>query len=218
MSKYELIIFDLDGTLADTSPGILNSIRYAQKMMELPEITPEQMYSHIGPPMEESYHRNFGLTGEKLKQAVSYHKEYAIKQGYKEIELYKDIPELLNELKKNGYKTAVATLKAHATAVKIFESLDLTDRFDAIKGVDINDPLTKAQLLESCLVMTDTPREKALLVGDSTYDAIGAQEAGIDFLGVTYGFGFHEKKDVDKYNNIGACNTVKSILELINAQ
>ena len=55
MNNYKLIIFDLDGTLADTSPGILNSIRYARKMMNLPEITLEQMYSHVGPPMEESY-------------------------------------------------------------------------------------------------------------------------------------------------------------------
>lgn len=217
MSKYELIIFDLDGTLADTSPGILNSIRYAQKMMDLPEITLEQMYSHVGPPMEESYHRNFGLTGEQLKQAVSYHKEYAMKQGYKEIELYKGISELLAELKKHGYKTAVATLKAHSTAVKIFESLNLSDKFDIIKGVEINAPMTKAQLLEYCLNQTDTSKEKALLIGDSIYDAVGAQEAEIDFLGVNYGFGFKSKEDVDGYKNIGICNSAECLLEYIEA-
>ena len=73
--KYKLVIFDLDGTLADTSPGILNSIRYTQKKMNLPEISLEKMYSHIGPPMAESYNRNFGLTGDKLQQAINYHKE-----------------------------------------------------------------------------------------------------------------------------------------------
>ena len=215
MSKYKLIIFDLDGTLADTSPGILNSIRYVQKMMNLPEITLEQMYSHVGPPMEESYNRNFGLTGEKLKQAVSYHKEYAIKQGYKEIKLYKGIPVLLTELKKYGCKTAIATLKAHTTAMRIFESLNLSDKFDIIKGVDIHSPMTKAQILEYCLDKTNTPKEKAILIGDSAYDAIGAQEVGIDFLGITYGFGFKTKGDVDKYNNIGTCNSVKEILDFM---
>ena len=85
MSKYKLVIFDMDGTLADTSPGILNSIRYTIKQMGLNEISLEQMYSHVGPPMEESYNRNFGLTGDSLKQAVSYHKEYAIQKGFKEL-------------------------------------------------------------------------------------------------------------------------------------
>ena len=215
MSKYELIIFDLDGTLADTSPGILNSIRYARKMMDLPEITLEQMYSHVGPPMEESYNRNFGLTGEKLKQAVSYHKEYAMEQGYKEIELYQGVPELITELKKHGYKIAVATLKAHTTAVKIFESLSLTDKFDIIKGVDINSPMTKAQLLEYCLEQIGTPKEKALLIGDSVYDAKGAQEAGIDFLAVTYGFGF-KKGENEIPDCIAICDDVREIKKALN--
>lgn len=67
---YKAVIFDLDGTLADTSPGILNIIRYTQKMMDLSEITLEKMYSHVRPPMEESYGRNFGLTGDRLQQAI----------------------------------------------------------------------------------------------------------------------------------------------------
>ena len=67
MSKYKTIIFDLDGTLADTSEGIYNCIRYAQKMMKLPLITDAQMRSHIGPPMHESYERNFHRSGADLE-------------------------------------------------------------------------------------------------------------------------------------------------------
>ncbi len=214
MSKYKLIIFDLDGTLADTSPGILNSIRYAQKMMDLPPITLEQMYSHVGPPMEESYHRNFGLTGEPLRKAIAYHKEYAIKQGYKEIRLYDGIEELLSALKTSGYKTAVATLKAHSTALKIFESLNMTDKFDVIKGVDSEDPMTKAQLLQYCIEILNVSQERALLIGDSIYDAKGAQEAGIDFLGVTYGFGFKSKEDIGDISHLGMCGSVGEVKSL----
>lgn len=213
MSKYEFIIFDLDGTLADTSPGILNSIRYAQKMMDLPPITLEQMYSHVGPPMEESYHRNFGLTGEMLKKAVAYHKEYAMKQGYKEIKLYDGIEELLSALKNSGYKTAVATLKAHSTALKIFESLNMTDKFDVIKGVDSENPMTKAQLLQYCIDVLNVQKEKSLLIGDSIYDAKGAEEVGIDFLAVTYGFGFKKADDTSCVKNIGVCHDVRKIYD-----
>ena len=149
--KYKLAIFDLDGTLAYTSPGILNSIRYTQKKMNLPKISLEKMYTHIGPPMAESYNRNFGLTGEALQQAVTFHKEYAMKQGYKEIKLYDGISELLDLLKNKGIFTAVATLKAQSTTLKIFEHLGITNKFDIIKGVEAINPKTKAQLLEECI-------------------------------------------------------------------
>ncbi len=215
MDKYELIIFDLDGTLADTSPGVLNSIRYAQKMMNLPPITLEQMYSHIGPPMEESYHRNFGLTGEALQRAMAYHKEHAINQGYKEIKLYDGIVELLTALKDSGYKTAVATLKAHTTALKIFDSVGLIDKFDVIKGVDIEAPMTKAQLLKYCMSALNIPPERSLLIGDSVYDAKGAKEAGISFLAVTYGFGFKKGEDMSDVHNVGVCDSVADIYKLL---
>lgn len=208
---YDLIIFDLDGTLADTSPGILNCIRYTQKKMDLPEISLEQMYSYVGPPMEESYHWHFGLTGERLRQATVYHKEYAVMQGYRELELYAHIRELLDALKKQGIQTAVATLKARATAVKIFEHLHMTDSFDLILGTEIDRPLTKAQLLQMCVETLGVEKGRAVLVGDSAYDALGAQQAGIAFIGVTYGFGFQSRADVQKYPCVHICETTEEL-------
>ncbi len=213
--KYKLVIFDLDGTLADTSPGILNCIRYTQKKMNLPEISLEKMYTHIGPPMAESYNRNFGLTGEMLNQAIGYHKEYAMKQGYKEIKLYDGIVELLDYLKQNGIVTAVATLKAHSTTLKIFEHLRITNKFDIIKGVDGINPKIKAQLLEECIEEAKCEKTECVLIGDSKYDAFGAEKAGIDFIAVTYGFGFKTKDEVGKFSKIGIANTVKEIYLLL---
>lgn len=215
MKKYKLIIFDFDGTLADTSEGILNSVRYTQKMMQLPEITMEQMISHIGPPMDESYNRNFGLTGDKLKQAVCYHKEYAVKQGYKELELYNGIPQLLSELKENGYKTAIATLKAQPTVDKIVQEFGIADKFDIIKGVDVNNPMSKSQLLGLCISELQLNAADSLLIGDSEYDAIGAEEAGIDFLAVTYGYGFKTTADAEKHSCIGVCGSAEEIGKVI---
>ena len=191
----QLVIFDMDGTLADTSEGIFNSIRYTQKMMDLPEITYEQMLSHVGPPMEESYHRNFGLTGEKLQQAVKFHKEYAMQKGYRKLKVYDGIIDLLNELRKNKIKTAVATLKAQSTAEKIADEY-FSDLFDIIVGADANAPKTKAQMLLECINKTQVKKENADLVGDSIYDANGAAEAEIDFIAVTYGFGFKSDEQI----------------------
>ena len=213
--KYKLVIFDLDGTLADTSSGILNSIRYVQKKMNLPEISLEKMYTHIGPPMTESYNRNFGLIGETLQHAVNFHKEYAMKQGYKEIKLYDGIVELLDNIRKLGSKTAVATLKAHSTTLKIFEYLDIKDKFDIIKGVDAVNPKTKAQLLEDCLKEAKSKKHNTVLIGDSKYDTIGAEQAGIDFIGVSYGFGFKSSNDLNGFKHIGVAKSVDDLFTLL---
>lgn len=213
--KYKLIIFDLDGTLADTSPGILNSIRYVQKKMKLPEISLEKMYSHIGPPMAESYNRNFGLAGRKLQEAVNYHKEYAMIQGYKEIKLYDGIIELLDRIRTNGSKTAVATLKAHSTTLKIFDYLGIKEKFDIIKGVDPQKHQTKAELLAECLKDAKCNKSKAVLIGDSKYDAIGAEQVGIDFIAVTYGFGFKTSDDLNGFKPIGVADSVDDLFTLL---
>ncbi len=185
----KLVIFDMDGTLADTSEGILNSIRYTQKMMDLPGITYEQMLSHVGPPMEESYAKNFGLSGDKLKKAVSYHKEYAVKQGYRELRVYGGITDLLRTMKERGIMLAVATLKAQRTAEMICDEY-FHGLFRVISGTE-NETATKEYLLRKCLKILGIPDENAVLVGDSVHDADGARQAGIDFVAVTYGFGFH---------------------------
>ncbi len=209
----KLVIFDMDGTLADTSEGIFNSIRYTQKMMNLPEITHEQMLLHVGPPMEESYARNFGLSGETLKKAVKYHKEYAVKKGYRELRVYKGIINLLGKLQKNGIKMAIATLKAQTTVEKIAGEY-FPDLFDLIVGTDLENPLTKAELLIKCIDKFQIPKNNAVLIGDSIYDANGAAETEIDFIAVTYGFGFKPNEDIPA-SHIAVADKPEDLMQFI---
>lgn len=204
-----LVIFDLDGTIADTSPGIFGGVRHAQKTLGLPEITPEQMNSFVGPPNEESYEKNFGLSGERLREAVRLHREYAVMKGYREIKIYDGIPELLRELREKGVRTAVATLKAQATADKIFKEFGLDVLFDAVVGTYIDNPMKKSDMLLECMSRLACEKPDAVLIGDSRYDADAAEEAGIDFIAVTYGFGFRTSADVGKY--IACCDSVSDL-------
>ena len=209
----KLVIFDMDGTLADTSEGIFNSIRYTQKMMNLPEITYEQMLSHVGPPMEESYARNFGLSGESLKKAVQYHKEYAMKKGYRELKVYDGIIDLLEKLRNAGIKTAVATLKAQTTADKIAKEY-FPNLFDVIIGTNLENPLTKAEMLIKCIDKFQFSKDDVVLIGDSIYDAKGAEEAEIDFIAVTYGFGFQPNEDISA-NHIAIADNPEDLIKFI---
>lgn len=215
-NKYKLVIFDLDGTIADTSPGILNCVRYTQQKLGLPEISLEKMYSHVGPPMEESYRRNFFLTGEKLSLAVELHKEYAVTKGYRELTVYDGIYDLLKLLRSMGIKTAVATLKAQTTTEKIFNEYRLTELFDVIIGTNSSAPKTKAQLVEECIAVAGVKKQETVLIGDSSYDALGAEQAGVDFIAVTYGFGFKMGSDVLKYRYKAVCDSVNSIKNIFS--
>lgn len=212
MNQYRLIIFDLDGTLADTSEGIFNSIRYTQEKMGLfPRETDEQMRSHIGPPVTESYNRIFRLTGERLQQAAAYHKEYALQKGLYETSLYEGIPELLAQLKQK-YKLAVATLKFEETATQMLHHLGIAQYFDIICGAIPGQHTTKLDTLQRAMQHCETTVAQTLLVGDSQYDALGAQQAGIDFLAVTYGFGFHTPSEAAEFSCIGCAEIVEDIL------
>lgn len=209
----KLVIFDMDGTLADTSEGIFNSIRYTQKKMNLPEITHEQMLSHVGPPMEESYARNFGLSGERLRKAVQFHKEYAMQQGYRELRVYDGIPELLQGLRSNGIYNAVATLKAQSTADKIAAEY-FSEAFDLVVGADRKNPMTKAEMLIKCMEHFHVKKTDSVLIGDSIYDANGAAIAGIDFIAVTYGFGFHPNEEIQA-GHIAVANRPEALLKIL---
>ena len=215
MREYRLIIFDLDGTLADTSEGIYNSIRYTQEKMNLyPPETEDQMRSHIGPPVTESYNRIFGLTGERLQQAAAYHKEYALQKGLYEASLYEGIPELLAQLKQK-YKLAVATLKFEETATQMLQYLGIAQYFDIICGAIPDQHTTKLDTLHRARQHCNATPAQTLLIGDSRYDALGAQQDAIDFLAVTYGCGFRTAADAAEFPNVGCAGNVVELLSFL---
>lgn len=163
--------------------------------------------------MEESYARNFGLSGERLKEAVNYHKEYAMMQGYREIKVYDGVPELLRALKEKGINTAVATLKAQSTAEKILKEFFLNSLFDFVIGTDINRPMSKAEMLQLCMDRLQHKESDTVLIGDSHYDADAAAEAGIDFIALTYGFGYRSESDAEASGCVCVCNTVRELMK-----
>ena len=189
MKHYELVLFDLDGTLLDTSPGIFNSVRYAESQMGLSTIPDARLREFVGPPPKSMYQCIYGLTEDQAFLAAQKHREYGKTKAIYEAKVYPGIRELLAQLKTNGYKLAVATLKAETIAQTILEYYGIAEYFDTIVGMDPQETLTKRMTIDLAKERTGSAG-KAILVGDSIYDYDGAMEAGIDFLGVLYGFGF----------------------------
>jgi phosphoglycolate phosphatase len=208
----KMIVFDMDGTLADTSPGILNSHRYAHDMMGRSRPSTDVLRSVIGGPLLDTYRSRFIFSETEARAAVQHYRQYYSEKGFLEAELYPDIKEALKELRKNGFYLGVATLKAERFVKKMLENMGIAELFDAIFGMDEADSRTKAQLIEMCMQATGVSKNATTMIGDSIHDFRGAAEIGVKFVGVTYGFGFDSK---DTHSGFTLVNTPFELIELL---
>lgn len=190
--KYQTVIFDLDGTLADTSPGILNCHRYAHRMMGHKEPPETVLHNVIGAPLLQTYQSTFGFSEAEARQALVWYRKRYEERGVYESRLYPGIKQVLSELKFSGCNVGLASLKAERFVKIILKLTGIEKYFDAVYGMDDLDSRTKTQLIRFCMNDFHAVSKDTVLIGDSSYDQIGAQNVGIEFIGVTYGFGFTE--------------------------
>lgn len=191
--KYETVIFDLDGTLLDTSPGIFNSVRFAEKQMGFEPIPDDQLQAFVGPPPKEMYKKFHQIDEETAAKATAFHRQYSREKAIYEAALYPGMIETLEKLKQQGYKLAVATLKGQKIAETVLQIYQMAGLFDAIVGMDEAESFTKCKTIRVAIQQTNTIGS-VLMVGDSEYDYVGACEAGVDFVGAIYGFGIPDKE------------------------
>lgn len=217
MKRYQLIMFDLDGTIADTSKGVIHSVKYTERIMGLEHLNEDIYKKFIGPPNRESYNRYYGLTDERLDQAVKYHKLYALEKGIFEADVYIGMRELLDSLIQNGKLMAVVTLKQQESAEKILRHFGLCHYFNVIAG-DSGNNEEKSNLINQCVLKYGVAEKNAVLIGDSKYDQIGAMKSGVDFIGVTYGFGFCKKEDMKDLPCVAAADNVNDLYALLKGK
>lgn len=190
--RYRLYIFDLDGTLVDTSPGIMDSVRYVERAMALSPVTQEQLRTFIGPPLEESFSRYYDPDPDRVARMIDLYRERYREHGVGNGAVYPGIPDILDDIDAAGALSAVATLKHHSMTLLSLERFGLASRFSAIAARDEAHP-NKADLIRRVMELLDwTDPSSVLMIGDSRYDGIGAAEAGVDFAALTYGFGFSQ--------------------------
>ena len=199
MKKYDVIAFDLDGTLSDPAKGLIQGFVYCFKKLGLPYDNQEELRKYIGPSLYEEWQEDFGFTPQEANDAIEIFREYYNIYGWWDNELYDGIPEMLSALKKAGKKVVLATSKPLDTAKKVLALFGLSDYFDFIGGAVSHQNDQKWQVLNWSLssvgVDLNDPDSlaKCILVGDRKYDAEGAQICGIDSMGVLYGHGTEEE-------------------------
>lgn len=195
---YDIVLFDLDGTLIDSGPGIISSITYALKNegIKIPDKT--EMRRFIGPPIQKGLMEICGLSKEKSKELSIKYREYYEKNCWNKNELYPGIKDLLKDLKSAGILLAIATSRPESSALKIINYYGLDKIFDEIiTAKDDNPHIPKKDLIKTavlrCEQKSGLKNLSAVMVGDTHYDMDGARLYNIPAIGVTYGYGTREE-------------------------
>lgn len=196
MKKYTTVLFDLDGTLTDPGEGIVNSVAYALNKYGIEVEDKKSLYKFIGPPLLVSFSTYYGFNEEKSREAIEFYREYYKVKGINECKLFDGIKELLESLKKSGYKIALATSKPELFAHIVLQNYGIDKYFDFIGGATIDEKTryTKEHVLEYVLSnIEEKDRSKILMIGDRCFDINGAKAYGLDSVGVTFGYGTREE-------------------------
>lgn len=209
--KYKSLLFDLDGTLTDSSEGVFNGCAYALEKLGY-SVPPDFEHTKVvGPPLLWSFQTYFGLTEEESEKALLLFREYYVPKGIYQNKVYDGIKDLLKTLNEHGYDLVLATSKAEPQAKIVLDSFELTEYFSYIAGCPLNETgVTKADVIRYAFEHTKTKdKSEIVMIGDTHFDIDGANECGIDSIGVLYGMGGAE--ELEK-----ATHTVKSVEELKN--
>ncbi len=195
MSNYELILFDLDGTLTDPAEGITNSVEYALNKMGINIENKRDLYKFIGPPLLESFQNFCNFNEEDSKKALSYYREYFKEKGMLENVVYDGIDNMLKTLKNNGKCLCVATSKPEPFAINILDYFDLSKYFYFIAGSNMDGTRAKKnEVIDYCLRQCKClDKSKVVMIGDREHDIIGANKCSVDSIGVLFGYGSREE-------------------------
>ena len=193
-NRFEVILFDLDGTLTDSGPGILNCIEYAldDQGIEYPDRA--TMRTYLGPPLAVTFREHFGMTDQQITEAIAKYRERYHDVGLFENSVYPGIPELLSTLQQNNIRLATATSKPEYSATRILQHFDLDQYFEFIGAAHLDGSRdSKSLVIQHTLESTRTNPDShsMIMIGDRHHDIHGAREHGIDAIGVLWGYGDH---------------------------
>lgn len=214
---YDIILFDLDGTVSDSCEGITKCAQYALRQFGIIENDLSKLHFFIGPPPWEAFREFAGFNEEQVNEAVRLFRVRYGEKGINEHRIFPGMTELLRDLKAAGRTLAVATSKPRVYAEKIIDGYGVRDCFDIVMGSDMNDSRsTKAHIIEAIfteLGLPDDAKSRAVLVGDRKYDVVGAKTAGIPCIGV--GFGYAPEGELEEYGADYIAGTMDALRSLL---
>ena len=189
---WNTILFDLDGTLTDPAEGITKAVEAALNHYGITVADRAALHKFIGPPLDESFPEFYGFDAARTAEATEVFRAYFDRQGWRENIPYPGVEDMLRDLRAAGKRLLVATSKPEVFALRIMEHFGLAQYFDHICGA----PMDNQEGAKKAAVIRDALRRSgvedlhaAVMVGDRRHDIDGARQAGLEAVGVLWGYG-----------------------------
>ena len=188
----KLVIFDMDGTLVDSSITIVNAINHVRAKLDLSPLETDLILTKVNDP-ELNPAEFFYETEAFSSEQEAWFSDYYTQNHEKELQLYGGIQELLERLKTSGYTLAIATNSYRGSTLESLGHLKIVDYFASIACYDdVGRGKPAPDMLEKNLEDTNLTSEETIFIGDSERDLMAAKSLKMDYLMVNWGFSDYE--------------------------
>jgi len=214
MSKYQAVVFDFDGTLVDSGPGIVMTLKRMLKELGRPPAEEAVLCACVGPPIAKYFPEVFGFEGEELVEAIALYRRLFDEHALPLLRAYPGAAELLRDVRRAGMLTCVATCKLQRTCEEQAAMLGLAPYLDAISGAQPEkNLLEKEDMLGVLIAEHGVDPARSVMVGDRLFDMIGAQCVHMPAIGVLYGCGSRE--ELAAYSPLALAESVEALRETL---
>jgi len=187
-TQKKLVIFDMDGTLVDSSITIVNAINHVRSKLNLKVLDKELILTKVNDP-ELNPALFFYEVEEFSPQHEQWFSDYYTDNHEKELELYAGIDTLLKELQEKGYKLAIATNAYRGSTLQSLGHLNVLDYFESIACYDdVGRGKPAPDMLEKNLEDLKLKANDAIFIGDSERDLMAAENLDMDYIMINWGF------------------------------
>lgn len=201
-NKYNIVLFDLDGTISESAEGIRYSLEKTIEKTGCKSFDTSNYKLYIGPPLLDTFINHCGLQGEKAAEAVEVYRQIYDTKGKFMNKPYDGIKDVLSKIREAGIKIAVATSKYEKFAEEIVEYLGLSQCIDCVCGslLDGSRKDKKDIIPYAISRLKGSKFDRVAMVGDTYFDARGAILCNVDFVGALYGYGDRESMEKEGAN------------------
>ena len=190
---YTAILFDLDGTIVDSAPGITATLAYTFERLGLPVPTPAEFLAWVGPPILDSFRDLGGFDPEQSQRALDIYRERYLSTGVYNATLYAGITEVLRTIAESDIPLSLATSKPETPARAVLEHFKVADVFDELTGASDDEVRSaKKDVVEEALRRLQAggaDLARPVLIGDRHHDVEGAAHHDVPTIFVTWGYG-----------------------------
>lgn len=196
-AKYTTVLWDLDGTIVDSGPGIFETFRQTFEALGLPQLPQEQLRTFVGPPLRITFSEHLGFSPELTQQALETYRDFYHAGGAINAQLYPGVIDVIEKSQAAGITNSLATSKAIGGVRVVGEHFDFLKYFDFLGTADVEaNRLSKSAVVDYALTglrELGADLSRVILIGDRIHDVEGAREHGIEVALVAWGYGNTEE-------------------------